>query len=246
MARIARVVAPGLPHHVTQRGNRRLPTFFSDEDYATYVELMAASCDLLGVTVWAYCLMPNHVHLIVVPESEDGLRRAIGDAHRRYSRSVNFREGWRGHLWQGRFASYPLDETHALVATRYVELNPVRAGLVERPELWRWSSAAAHVGHTDDGLCDAAAMADYVDNWIAFLDRWPNEDEVKLLRLHERTGRPLGSERFTIRLEHRLSRVLRPRKRGPKPKSKARKRETKTKRLRKVSSRARRAKPKRK
>ena len=110
MPRIARVVAPGFPHHVTQRGNRRQRTFFCDRDYQTYVELMAQWCSRCGVEVWAYCLMPNHVHLIVVPESEDGLRRAIGEAHRRYTRHVNFRKRWRGHLWQGRFASYVLDE----------------------------------------------------------------------------------------------------------------------------------------
>ncbi len=102
MARIARVVVPGVPHHVTQRGNRRQKTFFSDEDYEVYIELMAEWCAARGVEVWAYCLMPNHVHLVAVPESEDGLRRAIGEAHRRYSRRVNFREGWRGHLWGGR------------------------------------------------------------------------------------------------------------------------------------------------
>lgn len=109
MARMARVVAPGIPHHVTQRGNRRQETFFSDDDYRAYLELMAQWCSLCAVEVWAYCLMANHVHLIVVPESEGGMRRAIGEAHRRYTRRVNFRQGWRGHLWQGRFASFPMD-----------------------------------------------------------------------------------------------------------------------------------------
>ena len=129
MARLARVVIPGMPHHITQRGNRRQPTFFCEEDYAAYLELMGQWCKERGVAVWAYCLMPNHVHLIAVPKSEDGLRRAIGKAHRRYTRRVNFREQWRGHLWQGRFASFVLDEPYLLAAARYVELNPVRAGL---------------------------------------------------------------------------------------------------------------------
>src|SRR4030042_6340136 len=110
MARIARVVAPGYPHHVVQRGNRRQTAFFSDEDYETYLNLMAQWCDRCKVNVWAYCLMPNHVHLIAVPDSENGLRRAIGEAHRRYTRRINFREGWRGHLWQGRFGSFPMGE----------------------------------------------------------------------------------------------------------------------------------------
>src|SRR3989304_3449154 len=101
MARLARVVVPGYPHHITQRGNRRQQTFFCDEDYQAYIALMSEWWSRLGVSIWFYCLMPNHVHLIAVPESEDGLRKAIGEAHRRYTRRVNFREGWRGHLWQG-------------------------------------------------------------------------------------------------------------------------------------------------
>ena len=110
MPRLARVVVPGLPHHITQRGNRRQQTFSCDEDYRSYLELMGQWCSAHQVEIWAYCLMPNHVHLIAVPQSADGLRRAVGEAHRRYTRSVNFREGWRGHLWQGRFASFVLDE----------------------------------------------------------------------------------------------------------------------------------------
>jgi putative transposase len=140
MARLARVVAPGFPHHITQRGNRRQQTFFCDEDYQRYVELMAEWCNALEVEILAYCLMPNHVHLIAVPQSADGLGRAIGEAHRRYTRMINFRERWRGHLWQGRFASFVLDEPYLLTAARYVELNPVRAGLVGAPSRYRWSS----------------------------------------------------------------------------------------------------------
>jgi putative transposase len=130
---------------VTPRGNRRQETFFNDEDYAAYLSLLGESCDRLGVAVWAYCLMPNHVHVIVVPSSEDGLRRALGEAHRRCTRRINFREGWRGHLRHGRFTSFATDERHLLRAARYVELNP--AGAKRRRALWRWrwSSAAAHV-----------------------------------------------------------------------------------------------------
>ena len=132
MSRLARVVIPGLPHHVTQRGNGRARTFFGDDDYVLYRDLLAASCRAAGVEIWAWCLMPNHVHLMLVPPTPDALRRALSEAHRRYSRMVNFRQGWRGYLWQGRFASCPLDEAHALAAARYIELNPVRARLVAR------------------------------------------------------------------------------------------------------------------
>ena len=130
MARLARLVIPGLPHHVTQRGNRRQQTFFNDGDYAAYMELMADWRREEGLEIWGYCLMPNHVHLIAVPATEQGLRRAVGEAHRRYTRRVNFREKWRGYLWQGRVASFIMDEPYLLAAAQYVELNPVRAGLV--------------------------------------------------------------------------------------------------------------------
>jgi putative transposase len=120
-----------MPHHVTQRGNRRQQTFFQEGDYAAYLELMAEWCGKEGVEIWGYCLMPNHAHLIAVPALEAALRRAVGEAHRRYTRRINFREKWRGYLWQGRFASFVMDEPYLLAAAQYVELNPVRARLVE-------------------------------------------------------------------------------------------------------------------
>jgi putative transposase len=143
MARIARVIAPGFPHHVTQRGNRRQQTFFGDKDYRAYVNLLPEHCLAHGVLIWGWCLRPNHVHLIAVPATEAGLRLAIGKTHRHYTRRVNSREGWRRHLRQGRFSSCPMDEDYLVAAARYADLNPVRAGLVSRPEAWPWSSAAS-------------------------------------------------------------------------------------------------------
>src|SRR5271165_2027832 len=169
MARLARVVAPGFPHHITQRGNRRQQTFFCDEDYRSYLELISEWCGAFEVEVLAYCLMPSHLHLIAVPRSADGLRRAIGEVHRRYTRMVNFREGWRGHLWQGRFASFVLDEDHLLTAARYVELNPVDAGLVRAPSRYRWSSAAAHLRGRDDALVQVAPLLQMAPNWRRLL-----------------------------------------------------------------------------
>ncbi len=191
MARLARVVVPEMPHHVTQRGNRRLQTFFCDEDYAAYVDLMAEWCRELEVEIWAYCLMPNHVHLVTVPSSEEGLRRAIGEAHRRYTRRVNFREGWRGHLWQGRFASFVLDEPHLLAAARYIELNPVRAGLVTAPGDYRWSSARAHLKGGDDSIVKVSRLLAMVENWRLLLCSAVTEEELRDFHAHERTGRPL-------------------------------------------------------
>ena len=218
MARLARVIAAGIPHHVTQRGNRRMATFFRDQDYRDYITLMAQWCRTSGVEVWAYCLMPNHVHLIAVPDSEDSLRRGIGEAHRRYSRMINFREGWRGHLWQGRFSSFPMDEIYLLAAARYIEMNPVRAELVPDAESWPWSSVRAHLAGEDDGLVRVNPLLEIVGNWREFLGRISKGEEIKKIRRHERTGRPLGGENFIKGLESLLGRCLRPQKPGPKVK----------------------------
>lgn len=218
MARIARVIAPGLPHHITQRGNRRMPAFFRNEDYEAYTALMAEWCRRCRVEVWAYCLMPNHVHLIAVPETEEGLRQAIGEAHRRYTRMINARAGWSGHLWQGRFASFVMDESYLLAATRYVELNPVRARLTADPFAWRWSSASAHLAGQDDSLVKVAPLLEMAGDWRQFLLESPADDMMNELRKHERTGRPLGREHFLQHLEDTLSRVLRKQKPGPKDK----------------------------
>jgi putative transposase len=220
MARLARVVVPGLPHHVTQRGNRRQTTFFRHGDYEAYLELMAEWCGRCGVEVWSYCLMPNHVHLIAVPQAEESLRRAIGEAHRRYTRGVNFREGWRGWLWQGRFASFVMDEGHLRAAALYVAQNPVRAGLAERAEDYPWSSAAAHLGRRADRLVRRPdrLLADVAD-FARPLAEALGAETADLLRRHARTGRPLGNEAFLRGLEEHPQRPLLPGKAGRKPKS---------------------------
>ena len=215
MARIARIIAPDYPHHITQRGNRRQTTFFCEDDYLIYIDLMAQWCRHYRVDIWSWCLMPNHVHLIAVPQTTEGLARAIGEAHRRYTRHVNFRENWRGHLWQGRFASFPMEEQHLLATARYVEMNPVAAGLVKHPEDYRWSSARAHLERKDDELVRVAPLLDLVSDWSSFLSL-SSEDELDLFHRHERTGRPLGTHCFVETLEQTLGRVLQPQKPGPK------------------------------
>ena len=219
MARLPRAVVPALPHHITQRGNRRQPTFFCADDYRLYTSLVADWCDRYEVEVWAYCLMPNHVHLIAVPGSPDGLRRAIGEAHRRYTTMINTREGWRGHLWQGRFASYVMDERYTLAAARYVELNPVRACLVARAGDYPWSSARAHLRGRDDRLVRVAPLLNLARarDWSSFLGQDANAEDLQHLRGHETTGRPLGSDAFVEDLERSLGRVLRRRRPGPAP-----------------------------
>ena len=152
MPRQARVVIPGAPHHVTQRGNRRQQTFFCDADYVAYLHLAAEAFREAGVEVWAYCLMPNHVHLIAAPSRPDALAEAVGATHVRYTRRINSRERWTGYLWQGRFASFPMDEDYLLSCVRYIGLNPVRAGLTAGAIDWPWSSVGAHLGAARDPL----------------------------------------------------------------------------------------------
>jgi len=152
MARLPRLVLPGYPYHVTQRGNRRQQTFFEDGDYELYRDLLTEAACKARTGIWAYCLMPNHVHIVVVPSDEDGLRCTFADAHRRYTGFINARRRWTGHLWQDRFGAVVMDEVHLAHAMRYVSLNPVRARLVDRAEDWAWSSVRAHLAGADDAL----------------------------------------------------------------------------------------------
>ena len=224
MARIARVVAPGLPHHVTQRGNRRQAVFFSEADYEAYLACLSEGCASAGTEVWAYCLMPNHVHLLLAPFDKDGLRAALGEAHRRYTRGINFREGWRGHLWQERFASFPVSSGPYLRrVVQYIELNPVRARLAARPEDWLWSSVRAHMSGQPDPLLrlGGESLLKTIPDWRTFLSEGLDEDSHRLVRRHESTGRPLGSEEFVSGIEAALGRILSPQKRGPKMKENA-------------------------
>ena len=219
MTRLARVVVPDYPHHITQRGNRRQETFFCDKDYTAYISLMAECCGRFNVEIWFYCLMPNHVHLIAVPKSEDGLRRAIGEAHRHYTRGINFRQDWRGHLWQGRFSSFAMDNKHLIAAVRYIAMNPVKAGLSKRPEQYRWSSAAAYLRGKTDPLVKVRGLNKIIDDWPEFFKESVDSLMAERIRKHEHTGRPLGSEKFLLRLEKILNRMLLPKKAG-RPKKK--------------------------
>ena len=158
---------------------------------------------------WAYCLMPNHVHLILVPATEDALARALGETHRRYTGFVNARARWTGHLFQGRFASVVLDDDHLMAAARYVALNPVRAGLVRRPQDWPWSSLAAHLARRDDALVSVMPLLDRLGDVTALVDTEPDAAMLARLRTAETTGRPLGSDAFVARLENLVGRRLR-------------------------------------
>ncbi|MFH1867753.1 MAG: transposase [Candidatus Omnitrophota bacterium] len=216
MARIARVVVSGFPHHVVQRGNRRQKVFFRDEDYKEYLRLLGEHSRQSSLDIIAYCLMPNHVHLIVVPAKAESLAKAIAETHRNYTRMINFRERWRGYLWQGRFSSYVLDEQYLLSATRYILLNPVRAKIVERPWDYKWSSAQHHLKIKTDPLISEKFLSTLIDDWKEFLQAEVEQKIVSMLRLHEGTGRPLGNVAFIEKLEKILGRSLKKKKPGPK------------------------------
>lgn len=221
MARLSRLVIPGLPHHVTQRGNGRARVFYEDADYEAYRDWLGESCRAAAVAVWSWVLMPNHVHLILVPRDEDGLRRALAPLHRRYAGRVHARRKRTGHFWQGRFGCVVMDEAHLGAALRYVALNPVRARLVKRATDWRWSSVHAHLGRVDDdGVTARAPVLDRFPDFAGLLAAGEDEAMSQRLRRAESIGRPVGDDRFLARIERRTGRTLKPGKRGPKPKKK--------------------------
>ncbi|MEO5597450.1 MAG: transposase [Novosphingobium sp.] len=217
MARLARVVIPGVPHHVTQRGNGRGQTFFEDGDFALYLDLLAEAAQRAHSEVWAYCLMPNHVHVVLTPADADGLRRTFGELHRRYTGYINARRRTTGHLWQGRYGSVAMDEQHFVTALRYVALNPVRARLVERAQDWEWSSTRALIAGQDDTVVKVAPALERVGDFAAFLGE--DFDEAlgyAALRKAESVGRPVGSPEWLADMEERTGMVLARQRRGPK------------------------------
>ncbi|MBU3916116.1 transposase [bacterium] len=215
MARLARVVLPGVPHHITQRGVRSIDIFSNDNDRKQYLEFVRSASEEFGLTVLSYCLMSNHVHLLVIPENEESLSRGIGAVHRKYSRMINFREKTRGFLFQGRFFSCPLDNRHLVAAASYVELNPVRAGICSQASEYEWSSAKFHLGlESNNLLVKDREWYGSTDDWEKLLKNKPKE--IDLLRKHFRTGRPLGNEKFLIEAENITGRDLISKKPGRK------------------------------
>ena len=220
MARYARVVIPKLPHHITQQGNRAGPVFFSIPDREHYLSLFQRYARKSGLEIGAYCLMDNHVHFIAVPQREDALARTIGYVHMRHAQLVNRNNGWTGHLWSNRFHSTPLDWDHFRTAVRYVELNPVRAGMIDRAEEYKWSSAQAHVFGAVDPLLTSGALFgldDEVGDWSQWLNSTDDFEKIDYLRDCTKTGRPCGSEAFLTIVSNKTGRALRRKPRGRKP-----------------------------
>ncbi len=216
MARLARVVLPGVPHHIVQRGVRAMRIFENDQDRYFYLKILRKHTDKYGLKIVTWCLMSNHVHLIAIPESSNSLSAAMGNAHRAYSVTFNKRHDTKGFLFQGRFYSTPMDQTHFYAAVRYVLRNPVRAGLVVNPIAYLWSSALYNSGSiAEDALVKSNDLLDWIGHWDEYLSDDPRE--IKDLRLCTRTGRPCGDKEFIERAENISGRTLRKRKPGRKP-----------------------------
>ena len=217
MARLARAVFPGHPHHVTQRGNGRAQTFFDDEDYALYRDLLGEQCAAAGVEIWSWVLMPNHVHLILTPSDPDGLRRALAAVHRRYAGHIHARLKRTGHFWQGRFGCVAMDEAHLGAALRYVALNPVRAGLAARATDWPWSSVHVHLGRIDDGITAREPVTSRYPDFAGLLAAREDDERMMRLRKAEQVGRPVGDAAFLDQIEADSGRTLKRARPGPKP-----------------------------
>jgi len=222
MPRSARVVIPGHPHHITQRGNDQRDVFYTDVDRKVYLSLLKEYTAEHAVQVLGFCLMSNHVHVIATPATATGLAKALGRTHNDYSRWLHIHRRESGHLWQNRFFSCPLDGPYIWAALGYVERNPVRSGLVSRCEEWRWSSAQSHLGY---GRTDWLNLELWAQNWTpgmwkSWLENGFAADEIRDRLLEAtRTGRPLGDNAFVEICEEKSGLLLRPGKRGPKPKA---------------------------
>lgn len=218
MPRLARTVFSAVPHHITQRGNRREDVFFSDEDRIAYLQWLADYCTKYGLQVLAYCLMTNHIHVVAVPEGQDALEKVFRPLHTRYAQRVNRAKRWKGHLWQGRFFSSALDERYLWAAIRYVERNPVRARIVRRAENYPWSSAPAHCGLKQDAVLTKDSgwlrQAKRIGNWSKWLAEGDRPEQLDVLRRHVERGLPCGAEGFIRKLERQVKQSLRPRPRG--------------------------------
>lgn len=216
MPRTARIVATEMPHHITQRGNRKAEVFLDDDDRERYLRLLRKYARKYGLETHAYCLMSNHIHLVAIPMKPHSMARALGYANMCYTQYFNRKYSLSGHLWQGRFFSCALDERHALAAVRYAECNPVRAGLVGRAWDYKWSSARGHIGEGRDPILSKNwPSQDMLAQWKELLTESESVDDIEELRRCTRADRPLGSPSFIRKLEKALSRPLRRKRVGP-------------------------------
>lgn len=211
MPRLARVVIPNVPYHITQRGNRRDDVFFDDEDREFYLQTLKEYAQKFEVEVWAYCLMTNHIHLILRPSTQKGLQQVLKPLHMRYAQYINKKKGWKGHLWQGRYFSSALDEAYTYSAIRYVEQNPVRAGMVSDPSEYRWSSTRVHLGLISNKILSpipSSYAPRTVEQWHEYLTEQNAKEFTEIIERNIEKGLPCGSVEFIKKLERETKRDL--------------------------------------
>jgi len=217
MPRQRRIVVPGVPHHITARGNRKQIVFHENNDYALYYSFLRIYSTKVNVKVLAWCLMPNHIHIVLVPNHEDDLRALFSPLHTAFAGEINRKYQLSGHLWQDRYASIALDEEHTIAALRYVELNPVRASLTRFPWDFPFSSARGHLGIVNDPLLSDHEFVTGIEDWRGFLLSGIDDELIQQFRHHELNGYPLGNRQFLDDCELTFGRTMRPKRRGPKP-----------------------------
>lgn len=210
MPRIGRVVAVGYPHHVIQKGNNRERVFFKQDDRRLYLSLLKKYSVKWASPVMAYCLMTNHVHLLTKPGSEESLFKMMQGLTLCYTQYINRTYGRTGRLWGSRYHSCIVDhEKYMWAVARYIEQNPVRAGLVEKAEDYHYSSALAHVKGSEDAvLGDDLFANDSRRDYVLLLRSDISKKEIERLRYATKTGRPFGNEGFVVEMENKLGRKL--------------------------------------
>lgn len=218
MPRLARTVFANVPHHITQRGNRREDVFFTDEDYQTYLDWLQHYSQKHQLDILAYCLVTNHIHLVVVPRNENSLQQVLKPVHMRYAQRINRQNNWKGHLWQGRYFSSPLGDQYRWAAIRYVERNPVRARMVRKAERYPWTSAAFHCGLRGDNILSNhnkwSRLNNQIEDWSSWLSEGDMPNELEIIRRNIDKGLACGSDRFINRLEKMIGRSLKFRPQG--------------------------------
>ena len=205
MPRMKRIVEAGYPHHITQRGNYQQPVFEEDDDYSQYLEWLRKYSIKYSLEIWAYCLMTNHVHFVCVPQREDSLAFTFNTLHMRHAQFINRRNNAKGHLWQGRFYSTILDEKHTYAAVRYVENNPVRAGIVKKAEDYMWSSAIDHIeGNMNSSIVNNCYLLEDIKSWRRYLNGKEDGEMINSIKKNAMTGRPSGSMEFVEKLQRKF------------------------------------------
>lgn len=211
MPRIARIIGIGYHHHVVQRGNNREKVFLDREDYKKYLSLLKKYSTEKEVVILAYCLMPNHVHLLAKPSGEEHLSKMMQGITLCYTQYFNRKNKRTGRLWECRYYSTLIDKERYLWAvSRYIEKNPVRANLVKRAEYYFYSSAKTHIlGENNALLREPLFDKDELYSYKSYMETGEDEEAIKdIIRKQTRLGKPLGDERFLQTLSEKLGRNL--------------------------------------